>query len=198
MVAVSAASGSDQAVGAGTAPGRLRVVQEFVNTRDVETGDDELADGVAAARWLAARGVGTPRRGLAGDDLERLIDFREDLRALALGNNGLGAPPSAIGRINRAARRASLHVEVGQGRSSLKPAPSQSHGERAIAELIGIVHDAITRGTWSRLKACKNSECLWLFYDHSKNRSSTWCSMSVCGNIMKARAYRRRRKGAKR
>ncbi|HEV2869799.1 MAG TPA: CGNR zinc finger domain-containing protein, partial [Actinomycetota bacterium] len=30
------------------------------------------------------------------------------------------------------------------------------------------------------------------FYDHSTNRSGTWCTMSVCGNRRKARAYRRR------
>ncbi|MGH2778535.1 MAG: CGNR zinc finger domain-containing protein, partial [Actinomycetota bacterium] len=30
------------------------------------------------------------------------------------------------------------------------------------------------------------------FYDHSKNRSGKWCTMRVCGNRAKTRAYRER------
>ncbi|WP_082475678.1 CGNR zinc finger domain-containing protein [Rhizobium sp. Leaf341] len=41
-----------------------------------------------------------------------------------------------------------------------------------------------------RLKICAN--CGWLFFDRSKNRSRTWCDMTVCGNRRKAsRHYRR-------
>jgi predicted RNA-binding Zn ribbon-like protein len=46
-------------------------------------------------------------------------------------------------------------------------------------------------GTWHRLKACR--QCAWAYYDYSKNRSATWCSMAICGNRTKTRAYRRRR-----
>jgi len=43
-----------------------------------------------------------------------------------------------------------------------------------------------------RLKICPN--CGWLFLDRSRNRSRTWCDMTVCGNRMKAsRHYRRNR-----
>ena len=38
-----------------------------------------------------------------------------------------------------------------------------------------------------RLKICPN--CEWLFIDRSKNRSRTWCDMSVCGNRAKARLH---------
>jgi predicted RNA-binding Zn ribbon-like protein len=44
------------------------------------------------------------------------------------------------------------------------------------------------------MKACADDECEWAFYDSSKNRSRTWCSMEVCGNRAKTRAYRARRK----
>lgn len=43
-----------------------------------------------------------------------------------------------------------------------------------------------------RLKIC--GHCGWLFLDRSKNRSRTWCDMSVCGNRQKAsRHYAARR-----
>jgi predicted RNA-binding Zn ribbon-like protein len=47
-------------------------------------------------------------------------------------------------------------------------------------------------GSFARLKACRN--CRWSFYDYSPNRSATWCSMQICGNRTKTRAYRRRKK----
>ena len=43
-----------------------------------------------------------------------------------------------------------------------------------------------------RLKACRQETCGWVFYDGSRNRSSSWCSMRVCGGRAKASSYRRR------
>jgi predicted RNA-binding Zn ribbon-like protein len=42
------------------------------------------------------------------------------------------------------------------------------------------------------MKACR--QCEYAFYDRSKNRSATWCAMSICGNRTKNRAYYRRRR----
>jgi len=47
-------------------------------------------------------------------------------------------------------------------------------------------------GRMQRLKACANPDCQWVYYDASRNRSGRWCSMSECGDVMKARAYRAR------
>jgi predicted RNA-binding Zn ribbon-like protein len=41
--------------------------------------------------------------------------------------------------------------------------------------------------------ACTSDECLWAFYDRSRNRSRHWCSMGVCGNRAKTRTYRAKR-----
>jgi len=50
-------------------------------------------------------------------------------------------------------------------------------------------------GEAARLKICGN--CGWLFIDRSRNRSRTWCDMTVCGNRVKAsRHYRRKRQEA--
>ncbi|KQS96649.1 MULTISPECIES: CGNR zinc finger domain-containing protein [unclassified Rhizobium] len=43
-----------------------------------------------------------------------------------------------------------------------------------------------------RLKICPN--CQWLFLDRSRNRSRTWCDMTVCGNRMKASRHYHRQK----
>jgi predicted RNA-binding Zn ribbon-like protein len=48
-------------------------------------------------------------------------------------------------------------------------------------------------GSWERLKVCPADDCLWAFYDRSRNRSRRWCDMEVCGNRAKVRGYRERR-----
>jgi predicted RNA-binding Zn ribbon-like protein len=52
--------------------------------------------------------------------------------------------------------------------------------------------DAIAAGTWGRLRACPT--CQWAFYDTSRNRSSRWCDMAVCGNRAKQHAFNQRRR----
>jgi predicted RNA-binding Zn ribbon-like protein len=61
-----------------------------------------------------------------------------------------------------------------------------------LGRLLAIVVEAQAAGTWARLKACPAEDCHWAFFDASRNRSRTWCSMQVCGNRAKARAYRAR------
>lgn len=47
----------------------------------------------------------------------------------------------------------------------------------------------------SRIKVCANKDCLWVFYDLSKNRSRRWCEGNTgCGNLMKVRRFRARNK----
>ena len=61
------------------------------------------------------------------------------------------------------------------------------------ARLLVAAVGASSEGTWRRLKACRNEGCMWAFYDASKNRSGSWCTMDVCGSRAKMRAYRRRK-----
>jgi predicted RNA-binding Zn ribbon-like protein len=44
------------------------------------------------------------------------------------------------------------------------------------------------------LKVCANSECQWAFYDRSRNQQGNWCDMAVCGNRLKNRQLRARRR----
>ena len=46
------------------------------------------------------------------------------------------------------------------------------------------------------MKACRNERCRWVFYDHSRNHTGTWCSMRICGNRHKVRAHRARQAAA--
>jgi predicted RNA-binding Zn ribbon-like protein len=152
------------------APEPLREVQQFVNSVDLEHELDWLPD------WL-------DERGLAGE-LERARALREALRALALANNGFALDQSALELVNGAAARLPLQLGA-DGRLRV------GGGNDALDGVVAIALGAMLDGSWSRLKACRN--CCWSFYDYSPNRSATWCSMQLCGNRKKTRAYRRRR-----
>ena len=65
--------------------------------------------------------------------------------------------------------------------------------QRGLAAIVAAVAAGQGAGTWERLKACKQATCGWVFFDGSRNRSSSWCSMQICGGREKSRAYRRRR-----
>ena len=43
-----------------------------------------------------------------------------------------------------------------------------------------------------RVKICNAPDCGLVFYDHSRSRTSRWCSMDTCGNRVKTRRYRQR------
>jgi predicted RNA-binding Zn ribbon-like protein len=173
------------------APGQLELVRGFVNTRDLEQGTDELAESANAAGWLADRGLPTPGGSIPDDDLERLVAVREALLAMLLANNAGEAPPqAALETLNEQSREAALGLRFDADGAELM---STCGGvDSTIAELLAIVHGSMREGTWRRLKACPADDCHWAFYDHSRNRSGTWCDMSDCGNRAKARAYRER------
>lgn len=46
-----------------------------------------------------------------------------------------------------------------------------------------------------RLRACGNDECRLFLIDHTKGNTARWCSMSTCGNRMKARRHHSRTRG---
>jgi predicted RNA-binding Zn ribbon-like protein len=66
----------------------------------------------------------------------------------------------------------------------------------ALGRLVIDVTDAMTAGTWPRLKVCANDTCRWAFYDHSRAGTGKWCSMRLCGNRAKQKAWRNRHEPA--
>lgn len=174
-----------------TAPGDLELVRTFVNTRDFDDEEEQLETPAALRDWLAERGLLPRDEPVTGADLRRALEVREALRALCLANNGAALEPAALETLNSAADAGPLLVRFG-GDGGARLAPAGAGVGAALGALLGIVARAMADGTWDRLKACRAEDCLWAFYDHSRNRSGHWCSMAVCGNRAKARAYRQR------
>jgi predicted RNA-binding Zn ribbon-like protein len=176
--------------GKAVAPGELELVRQFLNTIDIEDDLEEIGTPAKLGTWLSEHGLGNGRAP-EDADVRRAIAMRESLRALTLANNGEPLPGHAVPTLNSIACEARLLVRFDEhGKTALEPAGDGA--EAALGELLAIVFRSMAEGTWSRLKACRAETCQWAFYDRSKNRSGTWCSMAVCGNRAKARSYRDR------
>jgi len=174
------------------APGRLELLQRFLNTwnHELPSDWDRLGTPAKARAWLRAKGLISASTRVTARDAARLRELREALRSLVVANDPNSPTPEAVAALRRTARSADLRVELDDsGRTRLEP--TRRGAEAAAATMLGIVHEAHLLGTWPRLKGCR--QCGYAFFDRSKNRSASWCAMSICGNRTKNRTYRRRR-----
>jgi hypothetical protein len=168
------------------APGPLRLVQDFVNTHEVLTGQEELDSPGALRAWLAGPGLLRGSESLGAGDLRRALQLRSATR----GNNGEPDDASAVETLNGWASRSKLGVRFHGDHGDIEPAAGGLEG--ALGWILAVAFVAMVDRSWYRMKACRR--CGRVFYDHSKNRSGTWCSMATCGNRSKAGAYRRRQR----
>lgn len=184
---MAVASGHDE-----SAPGDLDLVRGFINTADLTKPRPPEDDADALATWLRERGLLAADAPAPAADLQRAITVREALRALTDANAAAEgeADATALRTLRAAAERAPLRVAFEAADVPARLVPTIGGVDGALAQLLGIVHDAMHDGTWARLKACRDAACRWAYFDHSKNRSAAWCSMASCGNRNKARRRR--------
>jgi predicted RNA-binding Zn ribbon-like protein len=161
----------------------LRLVQQFLNTSDHEYGNEWIGTPKDFVFWLGERGIDVAR--VTGAEVARARRVRDALRELVIGDPA----PDARAVLESEAERATLRISFDRG---LVPARPGVDG--FLGRVFAVVHDSMRDGSWQRLKACPN--CHWAFWDESKNRSATWCSMELCGNRLKTKRYRTKRVAA--
>ncbi len=168
-------------------PDLLQLVADFVNTVDLERGDDELATAAGLGRWLRTHGLWGGRPTAADASFAR--EAREAIRELLRANNHCAAERAqATEVLDAVARRAGITVRFVDDSIRLV---SPAGGVGAVVAAAG---QAMADGSWLRLKACRADSCRWAFVDGTRNGSRLWCSMQTCGNREKARAFRLRQK----
>ena len=181
-----------QPAGREPAPAPLDLLQDFVNTEIPEWAQDDIDSPAALSRWLVARDLIEPAAPVPADAFVRARALRGILRG-----SRSTTRPASVRRLPIGPSRCSRSVPSGSCWSSTVHGaptlvPSGEGVDRALTTLVSIAVEATRDGTWSRLKACRKESCGWVFYDHSRNRSSSWCSMTICGNRIKTAGYRRR------
>lgn len=156
------------------APGRLRRVQDLLNTRAIGVKEfpDLLASGTAASKALGVE--------LTDDDAAQLRNLRTTVEEVIAGSTTQIAPVTTSLELD----------EVG----GVQLRPSGTGWKYVASEVWAEVFVAQRTDTWRRLKRCKNELCGSAFYDRSRNNSGVWHDVKTCGNIANLRASRARRK----
>lgn len=172
-------------------PDELVLVRGFVNTLDVEDATDELASPAALAAWCIRHGGLARGTTVTRKDLAAAIEVRDALRRVMLAHSGFPIPPEELNALNP--RLARYQASVAFDAMGEPAVEARGRGvTEMLARLLVDVATARAIGTWNRCKLCPAEDCMWAFYDHSKNRSRRWCSMDVCGNRTKTKRYRNR------
>jgi predicted RNA-binding Zn ribbon-like protein len=172
-----------------------RLALDFCNSLSPTVRDalrDRITHPEDFAGWAARAGLAVDRHPTA-EALARLHRLRAALTGTFVA--------LAEGRAPEPADLALLNAELAEARAA----------ERLVAEAGGyrledgapdsidrlrhaIVRDAaaLLTGERRRIKRCPAHDCLWLFYDGSKNLSRRWCAMDDCGTRDKVRRFRAR------
>lgn len=163
------------------APGGLALLQALVNTLNMETGADALDTSQGRAPFGIAPGV---------EAVAAARELREALRVACLAHAG-HEPHADVPALSQLLSDAPLLVRVSAEDGSASLAPAEP--EALVSRVAAAIAEAVTAGTWTRLKACEAADCHWAYYDRSPAGRSRWCDMGVCGARAKMRAYRARK-----
>ena len=172
-----------------SAGGVVGLVQAYVNTLELQDGLDDLNSPNTLHDWLVARGLIEAGATVKASDLKHAIALREAIRGVIGFNSGGVLYPVDVATLNGAATASRLRPRFGpDGKARLEPEEPGVVG--AMGRLVAAVFAAMAEDDWARLKLCSSGACRWAFYDRSRNRSSRWCTMALCGNREKARRFR--------
>ena len=178
-----------------TATGDLGLVQAFVNTVDLEAGNETFTDQNTLKAWLVARGLMDAGSDANSADLKHAVAVRKAIRGVIGANGGAAVYPIDIATLNEAARASRLRTRFGSdGNARLEPEAGGVEG--ALGRIVAALFAGMYDKDWTRIKLCGSQSCRWVFYDSSRNHSSRWCRMASCGNRQKARRFRQRAKAA--
>jgi predicted RNA-binding Zn ribbon-like protein len=191
----------EQRIPEGEVPEEIRLVNEFLNTIDLERfGEhagkpEEEREGLRSPErlgvWLVARGLLEKDETVEEWDLQLAVKVRDALRSAAAANSGPARERPAAGGMTFTELPLVVRLD-----EAWKPELESAEGgvKGALGSILSEVILAASKGTWVRMKICAAEDCRWAYYDHSRSRTSRWCAMETCGNRHKTRRYRRKRR----
>jgi predicted RNA-binding Zn ribbon-like protein len=131
------------------------------------------------------------------DTLATLRSLRSDLRRMAETlSSGAPLPPDDLLLLNRWLQAGPVirRLTATPDRPALAYQPLRQDWPQVMAEIAASFARTLTEGEGIRVRICDNPDCLWLFYDDTRNRAKRFCSGKECGNLMKVRRFRARQK----
>jgi predicted RNA-binding Zn ribbon-like protein len=144
----------------------VEVLLDLLNTTPVVDG---VGSDVLSQSWLRERG--------AGEDLDAVRRVRDDLQKVVRGRADAAVLHGYLASVRQVPRidDDGLHWELDESAD--------------LAARVVLAWGEVQRDRPGRLRACANDECQLFLLDRSRGGTGRWCSMSGCGNRMKARRH---------
>jgi predicted RNA-binding Zn ribbon-like protein len=184
-------------------PDQLANLYDFANTLDVRhfthhgvphEHRDELAGPRELGAWMAQRGLLFTGARITPPMFDLALQLRASVRAyLQCDPAERQRNKDAVQSLNAALKMFPLVARAQVGRSMVLNA-ARDDALAGLSAIVAELYDGSVRGTLDRLKMCAAEECRRVFYDRSKPATRRWCMSTLCGNRMKTRAYRERRR----
>lgn len=154
------------------------VLLDLLNTTPVVEGvcTDVLADDAAARRWLDLRDGD-------GQDVDDVRQVRDDLQRVVRGRAHLEVLNRYVAHVRQVPKFYGDGLDWDLGLSA-------DWSARVV-----LAWGDLQNERPGRLRPCANGECHLFLLDRSRGGTGRWCSMSGCGNRMKARRHYRRTVG---
>jgi predicted RNA-binding Zn ribbon-like protein len=179
---------------------------DFINSywRNWRTGDrskdrDRLDDPEWLTEWLAEQKLPAAMpilpaeleqlkqlRGLLWDEVQRMVQGQSTGRTLLEQLNEYMSNGPTLRKV----------VWNAGGEAEISFLPQRADWEQIMAEIAASFAAALLEKESSRFRICENPDCLWVYYDDTRNRSKRYCDNKLCGNLMKVRRFRARKKTA--
>jgi predicted RNA-binding Zn ribbon-like protein len=149
------------------------VLIALLNTTPVIGGmaTDELADATTAQSWLRAHG------GAGDEALDDLRRVRDDLQHVVRGEREPAVLDGYLDGVRQVPR-------IGADGLTWSLDDSADWPARVV-----LAWGAVETDAPGRLRPCANDECRLFLLDRTRAGTARWCSMSGCGNRMKARRH---------
>ncbi|MDP4098534.1 CGNR zinc finger domain-containing protein [Paenibacillus sp. P96] len=83
---------------------------------------------------------------------------------------------------------------AGEPAPQMKLEPADKGWGQMLADVAADFARMLSEQEVSRIRCCDNPDCRWVFYDDTRSRTKRYCDDKMCGNLMKVRRHRARRK----
>lgn len=173
----------------------------FVNSEFLDhVGSGRRYDRLVLPEWRAwfLRRCGVSAGGAITDlELTQLFSLRRRLRRLLENQTRPGA--SDIAELNSLLRATPMTWTLRVSRHAAHPisrhlAPALGGWRAAMGIVVVSYAELASSGALPRVKRCGNRHCCYLFFDTTKGATRRWCDPHACGNLVKVRRYRSRRR----
>jgi len=155
---------------------------DLVNTEFLPDGTlvDLLSTAETTQAWLTAAGL---NEAAAGEPGATRAALRQARAAIKDALSGRGTAP-LNGVLGHGHVRLSVSADLEPLRTLDADDPAWQPAVMAAANLLDLLEQAP-----DRIKHCENPACVLWFFDTTRNGTRRWCSMTVCGNRMKAKRH---------